>query len=223
MEFKDKIYELRTVKNMSQERLADEIGVSRQAVAKWENGESYPDVNNLVSISNLFSISLDRLLKNDNCIESLSSNDLKSDSLIEFLVKAKKNTYAGNGKKEDVSCRSQSNDLIYEEGKYKYFDSYFGGERFIGEEVLFVADKPVWAMNYSGVEFNENFSGTFLKKALLNVPMNKPFRGPELFQEGDYLYICKSEGDFGFFSGKEEIYLGDEKVFECLFHGGIIK
>lgn len=181
MEFKDKIYDLRKDKNMSQDGLALELGVSRQAVAKWENGESYPDINNLVGLSNLFSISLDRLLKDDNCMESVITKSVDSSNLIEFLIKAKKNTYAGSDKKEEISCRSCSNDLVYQEGDYKYFDSYFGGERFVGEEVLFVKDKPVWAMNYSGVEFNEKFSG------------------------------------------KEEIYLDDEKVFECLFHGGIIK
>ena len=42
---------------MSQEKLAEKIGISRQAVAKWEVGESYPDINKLIILSDLFRIS----------------------------------------------------------------------------------------------------------------------------------------------------------------------
>ena len=223
MEFKNKIYELRKTKNISQEKLAEELNVSRQAVAKWENGETYPDINNLISLSNVFSISIDKLLKDENCITTLVSTDIKTDELISFLITAKINTYAGDGKQQDIGTRPQSHDLIYKNGKYKYIDTYLGGERFTGEEAVFENDMPVWAMNYSGIEINDKFSGSFLKQALSNVPKNKPFRGPEIFKDGDYLYKCDVNGTFEWFQGKEEIYCQDEKVFECFFHGGIIK
>ena len=74
MELKDKIQQLRKNKSLSQERLAEELNISRQAVAKWENGETTPDINNLVQISDLFNISLDRLLKDDNCINIFNNN-----------------------------------------------------------------------------------------------------------------------------------------------------
>lgn len=78
-------------------------------------------------------------------------------------------------------------------------------------------------MNYSVIEFNDKFSSNFLKSALSNVTKDKPFRGPEIFKNGEYLYICKVNGDFNYFQGKEEIYCQNEKVYECYFHGGIIK
>ena len=76
MNFNNKIYELRKEKNISQEKLAEKLNVSRQAVAKWENGESFPDIDNLIMISNLFNISIDRLVKNDNCITNVNKEDI---------------------------------------------------------------------------------------------------------------------------------------------------
>lgn len=223
MNFQNKIYELRKEKNMSQENLADKLNVSRQAIAKWENGESLPDIDNLIAISNLFNISIDRLVKNDNCMTNITMDNINQNELIEFLITAKKNTYASNNGEEIISSRPNSNDLIYENDKYKYLDSYFGGENFIGEEILYKNNIPIWGMNYCGIELNENFSSKFLKEVLSNVTIDKPFRGPEIYQDGDYLYICQNNGNFDRFSGKEEIYFHKEKVYECVFHGGIIK
>lgn len=48
--------------NMTQEEVAEKINVSRQALAKWERGESIPDVNNCVALATLFQVSLDELV-----------------------------------------------------------------------------------------------------------------------------------------------------------------
>jgi hypothetical protein len=77
-------------------------------------------------------------------------------------------------------------------------------------------------MNYCGRVLDNRFSGDFLKAALFRVPPEKPFRGLEWFQEGEYLYRCASEGDLDWFQGYEEIYLQNAKVYECYFHGGVI-
>ena len=50
MSFKNKLQNIRKEKGLSQESIAERIGVSRQAVAKWETGQSYPDVENLILI-----------------------------------------------------------------------------------------------------------------------------------------------------------------------------
>ena len=60
----NKLYELRKNAGLSQEALADRLGVSRQAVSKWECGESLPDTDNLITISKLFEVSLDELVGN---------------------------------------------------------------------------------------------------------------------------------------------------------------
>lgn len=61
-----RIYELRKEKGLSQEALADKLGVSRQAISKWECGEALPDTDNLISISRLFGVSLDTLVGNED-------------------------------------------------------------------------------------------------------------------------------------------------------------
>lgn len=65
MEFNNKLYELRKQKGFSQEELANRLNVSRQTVSKWEVGESTPDMEKLVAISDLFDVSLDELIKGE--------------------------------------------------------------------------------------------------------------------------------------------------------------
>ncbi len=59
----DKLAKLRKESNYTQERLADVLGVSRQAISKWESGAAYPETDKLIRISELFDCSLDYLLK----------------------------------------------------------------------------------------------------------------------------------------------------------------
>ncbi len=58
----NKLYELRKQAGLSQEAFAEKLGVSRQAVSKWECGASLPDTDNLITIANLYNISLDELI-----------------------------------------------------------------------------------------------------------------------------------------------------------------
>ncbi len=62
MEFNNKLYELRKKKGLSQEELAGKLNVSRQTVSKWELGDSTPDMEKLIALSDLFEISLDELV-----------------------------------------------------------------------------------------------------------------------------------------------------------------
>ena len=65
MAFSEKLYELRKKSGLSQEELADQLGVSRQAVSKWESDKAFPESGTLIGISVLFDVSLDYLLKDD--------------------------------------------------------------------------------------------------------------------------------------------------------------
>ncbi len=60
--FKDNLLELRKVYNMSQEELADKIGVSRQTLSKYETGESLPDIEKCRAIADVFGRSIDDLV-----------------------------------------------------------------------------------------------------------------------------------------------------------------
>lgn len=65
MTFAEKLQTLRKSKGLSQEQLAAQMEVSRQAVSKWELGESLPDIENVLRLGKLFAVSTDYLLKNE--------------------------------------------------------------------------------------------------------------------------------------------------------------
>ncbi len=65
MELGEQIFRLRGEKNLSQEALADALGVSRQSVSKWENNVSVPELDKLVQMGELFGVSLDELVKGE--------------------------------------------------------------------------------------------------------------------------------------------------------------
>lgn len=64
-----KIYELRKSSHLSQEQLAEKIGVSRQSISKWESGESSPELERLIVLSQVFNVSTDYLLKDNEADE----------------------------------------------------------------------------------------------------------------------------------------------------------
>ena len=63
MPLSEKILSLRTQMGLSQEDLAEKLGVSRQSVSKWETGQSVPDLDKLIKLSDLFGISVDELVR----------------------------------------------------------------------------------------------------------------------------------------------------------------
>lgn len=85
MNMADRIQHLRKTKGISQEELADKVGVSRQAVSKWESEQSTPDIEKVILLSDFFDVTTDYLLKG---IEPVSENTTgeKSDARIFSLV-----------------------------------------------------------------------------------------------------------------------------------------
>ena len=59
--FKDNLIHLRKIRQLTQEEVADRIGVTRQSVAKWESGETVPDLEKCRLLAELFGVSLDSL------------------------------------------------------------------------------------------------------------------------------------------------------------------
>ncbi|MBO5207748.1 MAG: helix-turn-helix transcriptional regulator [Lachnospiraceae bacterium] len=70
MEFSNRLYELRKQKGFSQEELAGRLNVTRQTISKWEIGDSTPDMEKLIAISELFQVSLDELMLGKKSSES---------------------------------------------------------------------------------------------------------------------------------------------------------
>lgn len=65
MEIGNRLKKARTELGLTQEKVAEEIGVSRQSVSNWENNRSYPDIVSVIKLSDLYFVSLDELLKED--------------------------------------------------------------------------------------------------------------------------------------------------------------
>lgn len=219
MVFSEKLQLLRKNKGLTQEELAEKLSVSRQAVAKWESGQAYPDVYNLVQISDLMNVSVDYLVRDQDCAVRVGAEDATDlEALIAFRLEANVNTYAAF-MNEVEPIRPQSHDFRYEKGRYMYHDTYVGGEQFAGQEAIWHDGATVYAMNYMGRVLSDSFSGNFLKEALRKADKKMPYRGPEYYRAGEYTYRCKVTGDFTWFQGCEEIYKSDAKVYECVFHG----
>ena len=68
MNFGNNLKKLRVDRNLSQEQLAEKLNISRQAISKWESGKAYPDIENLVILRDMFDVTLDDLVINDNII-----------------------------------------------------------------------------------------------------------------------------------------------------------
>ena len=81
LEIANRLQKLRKEKGYSQEQLAEALGISRQAVSKWERAESSPDTDNLICLAKLYGVSLDELLSTEaNIEEIIESNDVVEES-----------------------------------------------------------------------------------------------------------------------------------------------
>jgi len=77
IEIANRLVKLRKEKGLSQEELADKLGLSRQAVSKWERAEASPDTDNLICLAKLYGVSLDELLTSDDDIETIVKEQVK--------------------------------------------------------------------------------------------------------------------------------------------------
>lgn len=148
--------------------------------------------------------------------------------LEEFIVQAKSATYVGGGNKSATSTRKGSHDLTYEHGDWHYIDSYFGGTDFIGQEVVWHQDVPVWAMSYYGrilrpETIDATTAGMVIQKSLSALYREGRFLGGFTHQTEDLIYVDTNAGEFRSFTGVERIYRGDVETYRLDYHGGIIK
>lgn len=89
MKIGDKLKDARLKKSMTQEEVAEKLFVSRQSISNWENNKTYPDIGNVIALSDLYQISLDELLKgSDNFMKHLeeSTDIVKSNKKLIFFI-----------------------------------------------------------------------------------------------------------------------------------------
>ena len=156
MNLGNKIAELRKKNNLSQEELAEKVGVARQTISKWEIGDTIPDINQVKIISKIFNISIDELVDNDinNVIVEKVSNTEKLAGItikilkvfgimlivfitliflfvIIFMVDMPRNDYDIVGRTK-VSCNLDNEEYVYEaeyNKNYQVINS--GGDAYI--------------------------------------------------------------------------------------------
>ena len=92
IEIADRLIKLRKEHGYSQEELADKLGLSRQAVSKWERAEASPDTDNLICLAKLYGVSLDELLSTEEDLDTIVNEQVKHEEEPEVEVMEEKDT-----------------------------------------------------------------------------------------------------------------------------------
>lgn len=119
MTFAEKLKTIRKQAGMSQEQLAEKLGVSRQAVTKWETDAGIPDIENIMAVSALFDISIDELLSNEKgskkqaeyLYESITEYDIDEPKRYDMKFGGAKQFILSGYKGEKIRVRLVSNTM----------------------------------------------------------------------------------------------------------------
>ena len=108
MNLADNLKKIRKDNNLSQEQLAEKLGVSRQAVSKWESGISYPEMDKVIQICNLFNLNINELINEDikevkENKEAQVRNNKYIDSFFEYITKTV-DMFSSMRFKEKIKC-----------------------------------------------------------------------------------------------------------------------
>lgn len=147
--------------------------------------------------------------------------------LEKFALKAKNACYVGGGK-HLLPYRQGSHDLQFFEEEWAYHDSYFGGWNFLGEEVVYLNDCPVWGMNYYGYilepdKLKAEEAGRMIMRSLSAMYVEGRFLGGWTYAFEDMIYQDHNDGDIRRFEGLETIERNGQIVYRLSYHGGIIR
>lgn len=140
LEIANRLVALRKENNLSQEALAEKLGISRQAVSKWERAEASPDTDNLIALAKLYHISLDELLKIHEDEEEATLNDLSRGT------EEMNEGYAGEGQSgTDGQASNVEEDYVYGDNVHVGFDGIHvkdkNGEVHVSWQGIHVNDK----------------------------------------------------------------------------------
>lgn len=143
---------------------------------------------------------------------------------LNFLLDAKLHGYASAGERDEAKLEDGGKRLTYRAGELLYKDIYYGNDPFMGEELVFKNGVAIWGMNYYGLVLDPSAPAgevyRFLQQAMRQVGAERPFRGPDRLQDGDWEYRDASQGDLERFSGEENILYRGRLVYRLTYHGG---
>lgn len=153
---------------------------------------------------------------------------MSMEALSAFLKKAKKATYASETAKKAVPQRPGSKDYEFKDDEWLYHDTYFGGVHFIGEEIAYKDERPLWGMNYNGYVVDDSVSEVEIDKSLRGALKQEytdviPVRGPKSYKIENYEYKNTVDGGLDRFEGREEVFKDGKLIYYAVFHGGVIK
>ncbi len=84
MDFGDRLKQIRTSQGLSQEQLAEKIGVSRQAITKWETKRGLPDVENMIILAEIFKMTLDDLVLQEQQMQKKETVIFESETIYDI-------------------------------------------------------------------------------------------------------------------------------------------
>jgi len=157
--------------------------------------------------------------------------EFSQEAFLAFLPAAKRATYAAQGAAAPVpALLPGARQLEYRDGAFLYRDVYFGGAYFVGQETVYHADVPIWAMSYAGgvaptITADAEIAAiyAFLRAALLQAPPERPYRGPQTVQDGPYTYADDSAGGLHAFWGRETISHENRTIYALRYSGGFLR
>jgi transcriptional regulator with XRE-family HTH domain/uncharacterized membrane protein len=121
IEIANRLVDLRKKSGLSQEELAAKLGLSRQAVSKWERAEASPDTDNLICLAKLYGVSLDKLLNTDESVDEIVKEQVhpQEEASQPEEQEGKKETAAGEtGEKDNADqAKAESGTATQEENK----------------------------------------------------------------------------------------------------------
>ena len=147
----------------------------------------------------------------------------------DFLVIARKNTWASGGGKQSPARAGSEGRFVFGKEGWRYEDEFFGSQRFQGQELVYLNGRPVWGMVYyggipdqtEGVDSEKEFM--FLKQALVTYSDRARFPGKVNFVKDNRTYLSDFIGSMDWFLGRELVRLKGRTTHEVFFTAGKIE
>jgi len=155
IEIADRLVKMRKKNGYSQEELADKLGLSRQAVSKWERAEASPDTDNLICLAKLYNVSLDDLLNTSDDVDTIIKEQVEPEEKTEES-KDESEKNAQEETKKDSSAETESNEEKTNSGKK-------------GHEKINIDQSGIHIIDDDGSEAHVGCGGIHIKESMKDV------------------------------------------------------
>jgi hypothetical protein len=150
---------------------------------------------------------------------------MNTSRLNNFLILANQAGYASGEEKKWTKESDSSTSINFENNEWRMHDNFFGGEPYGGRIIVFRNLKPYWMMVYYGwVKEGITTKDVYgvLQGALRLMPEEAPFRGPSVYNQGDFVYKNGWEGTVERYKGEEIISIWNQEIYKANYMGGLV-